>query len=275
MARVRLGVALLIEEPWRTEINGLRRALGDKNLERIPPHITLIPPINLRVEDRQLAFDIVRKAAENTKPFDVVLGPVTSFAPKTPVIKLDVQGEGRARIVALRDALATGPLAREPQWPFDPHVTLNDEASDELIAHAVAMTYEISTSFSDIFLLRQYDDRVWRPYVDSQFGPPVTIGTGGIAIAISRTTFLEPTVAECLGLEDEPTTLVLTARIDGTAVGALLLDGLDLRALRVLDGHRGQGIGSHLLRHAYFVTRREIVDCTGDPDVAGLLRRFS
>lgn len=275
MARVRLGVALLVDEPWRTEINGLRRALGDQNLERIAPHITLIPPINVRVEEQQIAFDIVRRAAEGTRPIDVTLGPVTTFAPKTPVVKLDVQGEGRARIVALREAMATGPLLRDSQWPFDPHVTLNDEAADALIAHALAMTYEVPASFSDVFVLRQQEDRVWHPYADASFGPPVIIGTGGIAVAISHTTLIEPTVADRLEVEGQPTTTVLTARIDDEAVGALLLDGVELRALRVVPERRGQGIGSHLLKQAYFVTRQEILDRTGDPEVAGLLARFS
>ncbi len=47
----RLGVALLIPAPLDREIDGLRRAVGDGALGRIPPHLTLVPPVNVR-EDR-------------------------------------------------------------------------------------------------------------------------------------------------------------------------------------------------------------------------------
>ena len=40
--RLRLAVALLVPEPAATEIDGLRRALGDPGLGNVVPHITLI-----------------------------------------------------------------------------------------------------------------------------------------------------------------------------------------------------------------------------------------
>jgi 2'-5' RNA ligase len=282
VARVRLGVVLLVAEPWRTEINGLRRALGDRNLDRIPPHITLVPPINVKADDMQLVFDTVCSAAENMQPFAVQLGPVTTFAPKTPVIKLDVQGEGRACVERLREEIAVGPLLRESQWPFDAHVTLNDEASDDLIVHALAsMSYVVDTTLSDVWVLQQEEDRVWRPFMDARFEPSTTVGAGGLAITITTSTLLDSVVKERLNLDVQRSTMALIARINGEAVGALAIRegrSFELLALRVHEAHRRLGVGSHLLRHAYFLARQqgftEILDASACPDVAALLQRF-
>lgn len=282
MARVRLGVVLLVSDPWRTEIDGLRRALGDRNLTRIPPHITLVPPINVRSENLREVFDGIRRVAERTEPFSVQLGPVATFAPATPVIKLDVQGDGRRLVEQLHEEIAVGLLHRERQWPFVPHVTLNDEASDELISHAVAsMTYEIEASFKDVWVMREGEDRVWRPFMDARFEPTITVGTGGIAVAITASTLLDPDVVERLDLEESPSSLALIARINGEAVGGLLAKAgrqFELLSLRVLPEFRRQGVGSHLLRHAYFLARQEgfaeIVDLSACVDVAALLQRF-
>ena len=48
MGRVRLGVALLIPPPFDREVDGLRRALDDGSLGRIPAHLTLVPPVNVK-----------------------------------------------------------------------------------------------------------------------------------------------------------------------------------------------------------------------------------
>ena len=63
MARQRLGVVLLVPQPLATEIDGVRRALGDDARERIPPHITLVPPVNVAERDLPRAFTLVRTAA--------------------------------------------------------------------------------------------------------------------------------------------------------------------------------------------------------------------
>ena len=63
MARQRLGVVLLVPQPLATEIDGVRRALGDGALDRIAPHITLVPPVNVAERDLPRAFTLVRTAA--------------------------------------------------------------------------------------------------------------------------------------------------------------------------------------------------------------------
>ena len=42
------AVALLLPEPLDVEVDALRRACGDPMLERVRPHVTLVPPVNVR-----------------------------------------------------------------------------------------------------------------------------------------------------------------------------------------------------------------------------------
>src|SRR5215208_2754426 len=114
MARQRLGVVLLVPQPLATEIDGVRRALGDGARERIPAHITLVPPINVAERDLPRAFNVVRTAASTIAPLTLRLGPVTTFAPVNPVAYLEVGGEPQVldALERLRASCLQGPLER-------------------------------------------------------------------------------------------------------------------------------------------------------------------
>jgi len=125
MARHRVAVALLVAQPLATELDGLRRALGAAERERVPPHITLVSPLNLRDDGLLAALDRVRSAASAAAPLTVTLGPATTFDPVTPTVHLAVGGDGLDALLALRSAMvAEEPLARADPHEFTPHVTL-------------------------------------------------------------------------------------------------------------------------------------------------------
>ncbi|MGH9208874.1 MAG: 2'-5' RNA ligase family protein, partial [Acidimicrobiales bacterium] len=112
MARVRLGVALLVPSPVSQEIDGLRRALGDPALERIPAHLTLVPPVNVAERDLADAVEVLSQAGSSTRPFRVTMGPPATFMPDNPVIYLPVSGESAAALERLRALVLLAPLAR-------------------------------------------------------------------------------------------------------------------------------------------------------------------
>ena len=58
-----LGVALVLDAPVACEVQGLRRALGDGSLQRIAPHLTLVPPVNVRAGGLDEALAVLRTAA--------------------------------------------------------------------------------------------------------------------------------------------------------------------------------------------------------------------
>ena len=96
MPRVRFAIALLVPEPAATEIDGLRRALGDGALANVVPHITLIPPVNVAVDKVPEVLARSRRGAAAT-PLTLQLGPPETFSPASPVVYLAVSGPGAGR----------------------------------------------------------------------------------------------------------------------------------------------------------------------------------
>jgi 2'-5' RNA ligase len=168
--RRRLGVALLIPEPVATEVDGLRRALGDGSRGRIPAHLTLVPPVNVAAERVPAALDILRAASDSTRPLDFRLGPAATFHPVTPVVHLAVAGD-LAGLGALRDRVFRPPLERPLTHAFVPHVTVADELAEERIPAALAALadYVVDVRIEAVHLLEEGRDRVWRPIADATF----------------------------------------------------------------------------------------------------------
>jgi 2'-5' RNA ligase len=166
-----LGVVLLVPEPWSTEVDGVRRALGDEALARIPPHMTLVPPVHVKDEELATAFDIVHAAAAGGAALGLHLGPVATFAPVNPVAYLQVTGEAAtmARLVKLRDALHEGPLDRPDDHAFVPHVTVARELpADRLDAAVAALSeYHADVTFERVHVLAWQPDRTWIPVADA------------------------------------------------------------------------------------------------------------
>ena len=179
--RRRLGVALVVDPPLALEIDGLRRALGDGPLDAVVPHITLVPPVNVRVDELDQALAVLRRAAQGQgRPLELVLGPVATFSPVTPVIYLAVRGAGDAGLDdlhRLHQGVMAGPLLRTERWPWAPHVTLADESPPERIdAALVALgSYRAEVAFDRVVILEEVGRR-WSVLADACFGPPAVVG---------------------------------------------------------------------------------------------------
>lgn len=90
MAKVRLGVVLVVPPPLDREVDALRKALGDGTLGRVPAHLTLVPPVNVREDRLSDALHVLRQAGAVSRPITVSLGPPTTFLPSNPTLYLPV-----------------------------------------------------------------------------------------------------------------------------------------------------------------------------------------
>ncbi len=264
MAKMRLGVALIMPPPLDREVDTLRRATGDGTFGRVPPHCTIVPPVNVRADRLDDALRVLREAAAATRPFDARLGPPTTFLPDNPVLYLPFEAGGAA-VAALRQRVFRDPLARPLTWPFVPHVTVADEADPERIAAAqVALCdYRTNLRFDRVHLLQEGAGRVWAPIADFRFEAPAIVGRGGVELELSVTETLDPEARAFSRQEWEEHNLAhrgrargaeplsITARMDGEVVG--VAEGewgsptAYLTNLIVARSARGQGIGSRLL----------------------------
>jgi 2'-5' RNA ligase len=268
MARRRLGVVILVPGRVAIEIDGLRRACGDHALERVPPHLTLVPPVNVSESRLHEALGRLRETAARTEPFTLELGPVTSFVPDSPTLYLAVGGAPNdvAALQRLRDAIFEPPLHRVLTWPFVPHVTLADELPVARIDAAVTALsgYTTRIECTAVHLMqerRETGSARWSPIADYRFGPPIPVGRGGLPLDLWVSDEPDPEGQQLLvteeALVDEDMVsppawhrLTVTARRRGDIVGVATgcTDGSRSRLLTmaVAPAHRRQGIARHL-----------------------------
>lgn len=279
--RRRLMIALLLEGEAATEVDGLRRALGAGDLARLAPHVTLVPPTNLRGDDIEEVLSCLEEIAATTRPLSATLGPIATFAPERPVVYLQVSGV-TDELELLRRSAATGALAPPPTREvrmFVPHVTL---AKGPTMAARAASVVEMLGSYvrevglSRIHLLEQDNaarGRPWVPIASPLLGGRTVIGRGGRALEITVGDRLDPVVATWADAawvayslttygatwrRDEPFAIVArdvtastagTGRIVGVARGEVRGTVCECERLIVDPSVRGEGVGSRLLLH--------------------------
>jgi 2'-5' RNA ligase len=270
-ARHRLLVALLIAQPVASEIDGIRRALGSNQLERIPPHVTLVPPTNVADDALFLAEQVVREAASGFEPVALMLGPPATFPDNESVLFLAVSAV--PSLTVLRQALLDGPFAGRDRTDraFVAHVTLDsrrerfvdDRMLDDLSG------YETSVEAATLALLVQDQStplHAWRTLTSYDLAPKRVVGRGGLEVHLHAGVTLSPTSLALVARWDEelPVPLpmpmpaaddrdeffaVATVSSEIVAVATWTIDG-DIVVLTrhvVAPSRRGLGLGTRLL----------------------------
>lgn len=258
----------MIPAPLDREVDAFRRALGDGTYGRVPAHLTLVPPVNVRTDELGTGLALLRRAAADTTALNVTLGAPATFLPNTPVLYLPVIGSGRGTVYQLRDRVFQPPFSRPLTWPYVPHVTLADEADPGRIeaAELALADYQADLSVDRLFLLAESEERVWEPVADMAFGPLAVVGRGGLDLEIAVTRLLDPVAREMVEEEwpdlehavldsvSEPPGFTVVGRRDGAVVGVVRVEATPGAAriwLHVVAAsQRGLGIGSHLLAAA-------------------------
>lgn len=134
-----IGVAIAIPEPWATELQDYRTAIGDPTAAGVPSHITLIPPLDV---DESLVGDIeahLARAAQRHESFKVHLRGTGTFRPVSPVVFVSV-AEGISQCEQLAEDVRDGPLAVDLHFPYHPHVTVAHHLGDA----------ELDSAFDDL-----------------------------------------------------------------------------------------------------------------------------
>ncbi|MFJ8634380.1 2'-5' RNA ligase family protein [Streptomyces sp. NPDC093568] len=176
MGTVTIGVSIAVPEPHGSLLQERRAGFGDAAAHGIPTHVTLLPPTEVDSSLLPAIEAHLLEIAAAGRPFPMRLSGTGTFRPLSPVVFVQVV-EGAESCTWLQKQVrdASGPVARELQFPYHPHVTvahgIEDEAMDR--AFEALADYEASWSCTGFALYEQGADGVWRKLRDFDFGGSV------------------------------------------------------------------------------------------------------
>lgn len=164
---VTYGVAIAVPEPHASHLRGKRCEFGDPEGERVPTHVTLVPPTAVSTAEIATVRAALAAIGASHRPFTMRLDGTDTFAPVSPVAFVTVAegSEETARLAGdVRERLDSG----EPDFPFHPHVTVAhhldrpslDQACEELAGFAAE--FQVRD-----FVLFCHDGAGW--HIDTRF----------------------------------------------------------------------------------------------------------
>ncbi|MGW0419854.1 2'-5' RNA ligase family protein [Streptomyces sp. NPDC003015] len=173
MGTVTIGVSIAVPEPHGSLLQERRAGFGDAAAHGIPTHVTLLPPTE--VEDTALtAIEAhLTEVAAAGRPFPMKLSGTGTFRPLSPVVFVQIaQGAEACTWLQKQVRDASGPVARELQFPYHPHVTVAhgiDEAAMDRAFEELA-DFEAEWPCTGFALYEQGADGVWRKLREFTFG---------------------------------------------------------------------------------------------------------
>jgi 2'-5' RNA ligase len=192
MGTVTLGVSIAVPEPYGSLLQELRTGFGDAAAHGIPTHVTLLPPTEVDTEALpEIRAHLVDVAAGGL-PFRMRLSGTGTFRPLSPVVFVKVvEGAEECAVLQRQIRDASGPVPRELQFPYHPHVTVAHGIAEEAMdrAYEELGDFEAEWTSNGFALYEQGSDGVWRKLCDYPFsGDPTTTVPPQVSPAERETT---------------------------------------------------------------------------------------
>ncbi|MEU4652904.1 2'-5' RNA ligase family protein [Streptomyces sp. NPDC023723] len=184
MGTVTIGVSIAVPEPHGSRLQQLRAGFGDAAAHGIPTHVTLLPPTEVDAGLLPAIETHLAEVAAAGRPFPMRLSGTGTFRPLSPVVYVQVV-EGAEACAWLQKQVrdASGPVARELQFPYHPHVTvahgIEEAAMDRAFAELAG--YAAQWPCTGFALYEQGADGVWRKLREYPFGSTVVPPQAGHA----------------------------------------------------------------------------------------------
>lgn len=170
---VTLGVSIAVPEPYGSLLQERRAGFGDAAAHGIPTHVTLLPPTEADAALLPAVEAHLEEIAAAGRPFPMRLAGTGTFRPLSPVVFVRV-AEGAEACTWLQKQVrdASGPVARELQFPYHPHVTVAHGIDEAAMDRAFAELSEFAAEWSctGFALYEQGADGIWRKLREFAFG---------------------------------------------------------------------------------------------------------
>ncbi|MEU0334820.1 2'-5' RNA ligase family protein [Streptomyces sp. NPDC006193] len=184
MGTVTIGVSIAVPEPHGSLLQERRTGFGDVAAHGIPTHVTLLPPTEVDETGLPAVDAHLTRVAAAGRPFPMRLSGTGTFRPLSPVVYVRVV-QGAEACTRLQQGIRepSGPVPRELQFPYHPHVTvahgIDDAAMDRAFEELAG--FEAEWSCTGFALYEQGADGVWRKLREYAFGGPVVPPQAGHA----------------------------------------------------------------------------------------------
>jgi 2'-5' RNA ligase len=158
-----ISVSIAVPAPFGEELQRLRASFGDPSARSIPTHVTLLSPTEIAEEDLPQIDEHLIRVASAQEPFTMLLRSTGTFRPISPVVFVQVAG-GISACERIEQAIRTGPLKRDVQFYYHPHVTVAHHVEDPMMDRAFneLAAYECSFEVTAFDLFECGADLVWR-----------------------------------------------------------------------------------------------------------------
>ena len=158
-----IGVSNAIPPPFASELQRRRASYGDPLAYSIPTHVTLLAPTEVSDDLLPEIHEHLERVAASQHPFTMLLRSTGTFRPVSPVVFVQVAG-GISECERIEQAIRTGPLKREVQFYYHPHVTVAHHVDDAAMDRAFneLASYECSFEVSSFDLYAHGADLIWR-----------------------------------------------------------------------------------------------------------------
>jgi len=167
----KIGVAIGIPEPFGALLQSWRERLGDPNASRIVPHITLLPPTVVGSGALPEIEEHLRRVAARFSSFGIRLRGSATFLPVSSVVFVPL-AQGIAECEQIEAQVRSGPLMRQTDYAYHPHVTVAHDLPDDALYRAWTELDSFDAAFEvwGFSLFEQGPDLHWRPQRDYTFG---------------------------------------------------------------------------------------------------------
>lgn len=156
------GIAIFPSKEISDAANELRKRY-DPRFDFIQPHITLKEAFKVEENALPAVIATLKEIANQTKPFEIEVNKVSTFAPVTNTIYFKV--EPNESLISLYDQFHSNKLPGESAYNFVPHITIAQELAEDEISDIYGTLKMKQVEFTDkidaFHLCQQEADGTW------------------------------------------------------------------------------------------------------------------